>query len=101
MYATLSYDVTAGLTSVEEVRQMILDVLRDRETCDLLSDTLICEIENTADYLALVRKLRKVGNDVDPQFQFVITLHPAGAALRSNATFPKAQANEIIDPEEE
>ena len=38
MYATLSYD---------------------------LADTFICEIENTADYLALVRKLRKVGNDLD------------------------------------
>lgn len=101
MYATLSYDVTAGLTSVDDVRQMILDVFKDRETCDLLSDTMICEVENTSDYLALVRKLRKVGNDVEPQFQFVITLHPAGAALRSNATFPKAKANEIIDPEEE
>jgi hypothetical protein len=101
MYATLSYDVTAGLTSVDDVRQMILDVFKDRETCDLLSDTLICEIENTADYLAVVRKLRKVGNDVDPQFQYVITLHAAGAQLRSNATFPKAKASEIIDPEEE
>ena len=100
MYATLSYDVTAGLTSVDEVRQKILDVFKDREICDLLSDTLICEIENTSDYLAVVRKLRKVGNDVDPQFQFVITLHDAGAPLRSNATFPKAKANEIIDPEE-
>lgn len=101
MYATLSYDVTAGLTSIDDVRQMIIDVFKDRETCDLLSDTMICEVENTADYLALARKLRKVGNDVDPQFQFVITLHAAGAALRSNATFPKAKANEIIDPEDE
>lgn len=101
MYATLSYDVTAGLTSVDDVRQMILDVFKDRETCDLLSDTFICEVENTADYLAVVRKLRRVGNDVDGQFQFVLTLHAAGAALRSNATFPKAKANEIIDPEEE
>lgn len=101
MYATLSYDVTAGFTSVDDVRQMILDVFKDRNTCDLLSDTFICEVENTADYLALVRKLRKVGNDVEGQFQFVITLHSAGSALRSNATFPKAKANDIIDPEEE
>lgn len=101
MYATLSYDVTAGLTSVDDVRQMILDVFKDRATCDLLSDTFICEVENTADYLAVVRKLRKVGNDVDGQFQFVMTLHAAGAALRSNATFPKAKANDIIDPGDE
>ena len=101
MYATVSYDVTAGQTSVDDVRQMILDVFKDRTTCDLLSDTFISEVENTADYLAVVRKLRKVGNDVDGQFQFVITLHAAGAALRSNATFPKAKANDIIDPEEE
>jgi len=101
MYATLSYDVTAGTTSVDDVRQMILDVFKDRATCDLLSDTFICEVENTADYLAVVRKLRKVGNDVDGQFQFVVTLHAAGAQLRSNATFPKAKANAIIDPGEE
>jgi hypothetical protein len=101
MYATLSYDVTAGQTTVDDVRQMILDVFKDRAMCDLLSDTFICEVENTADYLALVKKLRKVGNDVDGQFQFVITLHPAGAALRSNAAFPKAKASDIIDPEEE
>ena len=101
MYATVSYDVSAGHTSVDDVRQMILDVFQNRATCDLLSDTFICEVENTADYLAVVRKLRKVGNDVDGQFQFVITLHAAGAALRSNATFPRAKANDIIDPEEE
>ena len=35
MYATLSYDVTAGLTSVDDVRQKILDVFKDREICDL------------------------------------------------------------------
>lgn len=101
MYATVSYDVTAGQTSVDDVRQMILEVFKDRATCDLLSDTFISEVENTADYLAVVRKLRKVGNDVDGQFQFVITLHAAGAALRSNASFPKGKANDIIDPEEE
>jgi hypothetical protein len=98
MYATLSYDVTAGETPIEEVRKLIIDMFKDRATCDLLSDTFICEVENTADYLALVRKLRKVGNDVDGQFQFVITLHAAGAALRSNASFPKSKANDIIDP---
>lgn len=77
---------------------MILEVFADRTTCDLLSDTFICEVKNTADYLSLVRKLRKVGNDAEGQFQFVLTLHAAGAALRSNASFPKSKANEIIDP---
>ena len=98
MYATLSYDVSAGQTPVEDVRTAILDVFKDRETCDLLSDTFICEIENTADYLDVVKKLRKVGNDVDGQFQFVFTLHHAGAPLRSNASFPKSKASGIIDP---
>lgn len=101
MYATLSYDVTAGQTSVDDVRQMILDVFKDRATCDLLADTFISEVENTADYLALVRKLRKIGNDVNGQFQFVITLHSAGSQLRSNANFSKSKANEIIDPAED
>jgi hypothetical protein len=98
MYATLSYDVSTGQTPIDDVRRLILDVFIGRETCDLLADTFICEIENTADYLALVRKLRKVGNDLSGQFHFVFTLHTAGAALRSNAPFPKSKANDIIDP---
>lgn len=98
MYATLSYDVSAGQTPIEDVRKAIVDVFHDRDTCDLLSDTFICEIENTADYLSVVRKLRKIGNDVEGQFQFVFTLHTAGAPLRSNASFPKSKANDIIDP---
>jgi hypothetical protein len=93
--------VSAGPTPIDEVRHQILDVFTGRATCDLLADTFICEIENTADYLALVRKLRKVGNDLDGQFQFVLTLHTAGAPLRSNASFPKSKANDIIDPGED
>jgi hypothetical protein len=98
MYATLSYDVNAGSEPVEDLRIALFDLFRDRATCDLLADTFICEIENTADYLALVRKLRKLGHDFEGQFQFVFTLHSAGAPLRSNASFPKARANEILDP---
>lgn len=98
MYATLSYDVSTGPIPIDDVRRLILGVFVGRATCDLLADTFICEIENTADYLAVVRKLRKVGNDLDGQFQFVFTLHTAGAALRSNASFPKSKANDIIDP---
>jgi hypothetical protein len=98
MYATLSYDVSAGQAPIEAVRKMIVEVFKNRATCDLLSDTFICEVENTADYLAVVRKLRKVGNDLGGQFQFVFTLHAAGAPLRSNASFPKSKANDIIDP---
>jgi hypothetical protein len=98
MYATLSYDVSAGPTPIDELRRMILEVFADHDTCDLLSDTFICKVDNTADYLALARKLRKVGTDVDGQFQFVFTLHSAGAPLRTNATIPKAKANDILDP---
>jgi hypothetical protein len=99
MYATLSYDVSAGPVPLEEVRRAILELFADRLTCDLLSDTLICEIVNTADYLGLVRKLRSIGRNFEDQFEFVFTLHRAGDALRSNAAFPKARANAIIDPE--
>jgi hypothetical protein len=101
MYGTLSYDVSAGQKPVEDVRKAIIDVFKDRETCDLLSDTFICEIESTSDYLTVVRKLRKIGNELDDQFQFVFTLHTAGAPLRSNASFPKSKANDIIDPGDE
>jgi hypothetical protein len=98
MYATLSYDVSAGPTPIEDVRKLILGVFEDHDTCDLLSDTFICKVANTAEYLALSRKLRKVGTDVGGQFQFVFTLHSAGAPLRTNAVFPKAKANDILDP---
>jgi hypothetical protein len=98
MYATLSYDVSVGPTPVEDVRKAILDVFDGRLKCDLLSDTFICEVENTADYLSVARALKRAATSLDEQFQFVFTLHAAGAALRSNASFSKAKAAEIIDP---
>jgi hypothetical protein len=101
MYATLSYDLNAGSAPLEDVRRAIVDLFQDRLTCDLLSDTFICDIANTADYLGLVRKLRKIGSDFDDQFEFVFTLHRTGDPLRSNSTFPKAKANAIIDPDGE
>src|SRR5262245_19100083 len=101
MYARLSYDVSAGATPIDDVRRAVFDVFQGRETCDLLSDTFICEIENTEDYLEVVRKLKKVGRDFEDQFRFVLTLHNTGAQLRSNASFSKSKANEIIDPGDE
>jgi hypothetical protein len=98
MYATLSYDVNAGLQRVEDVRHALLELLKDRDTCDLLSDTLICDVATTADYLEVAKQLRKIGNDFPDQFQFVFTLHRTGQALRSNGSFSKAKANAIIDP---
>jgi hypothetical protein len=98
MYATLSYDLNAGRERIEDVRRAIVDLFKDRLTCDLLADTFICNITNTADYLALVKKLRKIGTDFEDQFEFVFTLHRTGDALRSNAAYPKAKARKIIDP---
>jgi hypothetical protein len=101
MYATLSYDVNAGPEPTEYVRRAIVDLFKDRLTCDLLADTFICNIVNTADYLALVKKLRKIGTDFADQFEFVFTLHRTGDPLRSNAAYPKARARKIIDPDDE
>lgn len=98
MYATLSYDVTSGTTPVDDVRQAILAACGDRERCDLLADTLICHVRNTADYLDLTKALRKVAKDTDGQCLFVLTLHSAGAPLRSNASYSQAKANAIIEP---
>lgn len=99
MYATLSYDVSIGPVTIEEVRTSIVDLFKDRATCDLLADTFICDIENTADYLAVVKDLQRLGSDLDGQFQYVFTLHPGGAKLRSNAPFSKAKAKDIIGEE--
>lgn len=101
MYATLSYDVSSGGTPVDEVRQAILGACGDRERLDLLADTLICTVRNTADYLELVKALKKVAKDTDGQCQFVVTLHSAGAPLRSNAPFSQAKASAIIEPGDE
>lgn len=98
MYATLSYDVSAGQQPIEDVRQALLELFTERETCDLLSDTFICDIDTTADYFAVVKQLNKIGRDFPDQFQFVFTLHRTGDALRSNGAFSKAKANAIIDP---
>jgi len=101
MYATLSYDVNAGPERIEDVRRAILDLFKDRFTCDLLSDTFICSIVNTADYLAMVKKLKRIGTGFQDQFEFVFTLHRTGDPLRSNAAYSKAKARKIIDPGDE
>jgi hypothetical protein len=101
MYATLSYDVNAGAQSVDSVRRAIVVAFAGRATCDLLADTFICEIGTTSDYLAMVRKLKKIGNEFPGQFLYVFTLHNSGSALRSNATFSKAAVDHIIDPGDE
>lgn len=97
MYATLSYDLNAGQHPLEDVRTALVTLFDGRRTCDLLSDTFICEIDNTADYLELVKDLQRVGKDFPGQFQFVITLHRAGDPLRSNGTFPKSKARNILE----
>jgi hypothetical protein len=96
MYATLSYEVNAGPSPVEEVRAALAGVFADRTTCDLLSDTFISEVEDTSDYLALVKVLRRVDKDFPGQFQFVITLHRSGDPLRSNGAFSRARAKAIV-----
>jgi hypothetical protein len=98
MYATLSYDVNAGLRPIEDVRTALVRLFEERTICDLLSDTFISEIDNTADYLSLVNDLRRIDKDFPGQFQFVFTLHRSGDPLRSNATFPKTKAKAILHP---
>jgi hypothetical protein len=97
MYATLSYDVNAGLEPIEDVRAAMMELFGERDMCDLLSDTFICGVENTEDYLELAKRLRQVGTDFPGQFQFVFTLHRAGDPLRSNGNYPKPQAKEIME----
>ena len=97
MYATLSYDVTAGPEPIEDVRAAMVELFADRDTCDMLSDTFICTVDDTADYLSLARKLKQIGTDFADQFQFVFTLHRAGDPLRSNGNYPKPQAKEILE----
>lgn len=100
MYATLSYDVTAGSDPIEDVRAEILKLFKNRDTCDLLSDTFICSVDDAEDYLELVKKLRQLGTDFSGQFQFVVTLHEPTDPLRSNARFPRDQAKKIMKAED-
>ena len=97
MYATFSYDVSAGDRSIEELRTAIFEVFKERDSCDLLADTLICRVKNTDDYLAIARDLKKLGTTFADQFQYVLTLHPAGALLRSNSTLPKTEISDITE----
>ena len=97
MYATLSYDINAGADPIEDVRAAVLKALgNDRDKIDVLSDTLICEIDDAGDYEDLVDTLREVGTDFSGQFQFVMTLHEAKSPLRSNGKFVRADAKKII-----
>jgi hypothetical protein len=97
MYATLSYDVNAGPEPTDDVRAAIAELFEERDTCDMLSDTFVCGVEDTADYLELARKLKQIGNEFPDQFQFVFTLHRSGDPLRSNGNYPKSQAKEILE----
>jgi hypothetical protein len=99
MYATLSYDLNAGPEPIDDLRMSLIALFADRDTCDLLADTFICDVESGADFFALEKKLKKIGSDFDGQFIYVFTLHRTGSPLRSNATYPKAKARSIIDPE--
>jgi hypothetical protein len=101
MYATLSFDVSPGAEPIADLREALSKTLERRETCDLLSDVLICSIDDADDYLALTKKLRGLASDFPAQFQFVLTLHRSGAPLRSNARFSRPQASDIIDAEDE
>ncbi len=97
MYATFSYDVSAGDRPVEELRTAIFDLFKERLSCDLLADTLICRVRNTDEYLEIARDLKKLGTTFEDQFQYVLTLHSAGALLRSNSVLPKTKISEVID----
>ena len=97
MYATLSYDVNAGDEPIEVVRGAVVQLFADRTSCDMLSDTFICTVDNTEDYLDLTKKLKQIGTDHPGQFLFVFTLHRAGDPLRSNGNFQKPKAKEILD----
>jgi len=97
MYATFSYDVTAGERPIEELRTAIFDLFKERLAGDLLADTLICRVKNTDDYLAIARDLKRLSTEFEDQFQYVLTLHSAGAPLRSNSSLPKPTIAEIID----
>jgi hypothetical protein len=97
MYATLSYDVNAGPEPVEDLRADMAALFTGRDTCDMLSDTFICAVDDTADYLELAKHLRQLGTDYPGQFQFVFTLHRAGDPLRSNGNYPKPLAKEIME----
>jgi len=101
MYATLSFDVSAGAEPIADLRETLMQRLGNRDVCDLLSDVLICSISDADDYTALVKKLRSLSADFPGQFQFVITLHRSGEPLRSNAKFSRDEASEIIDAEDE
>jgi len=95
MYATLSYEIRAGSIPIEEVRAQILKVFEGNDTCDFLSDTFICAVKKTSEYLDLATRLEEVDASVAGQFQYVFTLHKTGGLIRTNTTFPKPMADEI------
>lgn len=96
MFATLSYDVNTGAEPIEDVRAEIFKLFKNRDTCDLLSDTFICNVDDADDFTDLVKKLRQLGTDFSGQFQFVMTLHKPTDPLRSNGKFSREEAKKIM-----
>ena len=71
------------------------ELFEDRETCDMLSDTFICAVDDTA-ITSSWQKAEADRNRLSCQFQFVFTLHRAGDPSIARQ-LSKASSEEILD----
>ena len=78
MYATLSYDVNAGPEPIDDVRAAMAELFADRDTCDMLSDTFICAVDDTADYLELAKKAEADRNRLSGSVSVRVHAAPCG-----------------------
>jgi hypothetical protein len=103
MYGEFSYDLVPGQIPNDVV---LIQVLQEfdlkpngdpRRRCNLLSDTLICEIQNSTDYEATHRRLHELRLLLGNQFNYTFSLRRKGDPLRVRGVHDEALANEIVN----
>jgi hypothetical protein len=103
MYAEFSYDLVPGDIPNDRVLLRILACFAEkpngerRRRCDLLSDTFICEIENTKDYEATNTQLHRLRNETKEQFNYTFSLRSKGDPIRIRSAYDAALARQIVN----
>jgi hypothetical protein len=103
MFAEFSYDLVPGALPLEEVLKKILEKFdlmpngEERRRCDLLSDTLICQIANLNDFEATDNRLNKLRSDLGEQFNYTFSLRSRNSPIKIRGSHNAALAKQIVE----
>lgn len=103
MYGEYSYDIVPGTIPNDVVMLQMLDEFSvkpngdARKRCNLLSDSFICEIQNSNDYEAVHTNLVALRTALGEQFNYTFSLRRKGDPIRIRGTHDEALAKQIVN----